>query len=47
MEKKKENEKNNKNCNEFAMSANWGRISAGHPDPILDPLEVHIMYNTQ
>ena len=25
--------KNNKNCSEFAMSANWGRISARPPLP--------------
>ena len=33
---KKKMKTSNKNCSEFAMSVNWGRISAGAPDPILD-----------
>ena len=28
---------------EVTMSANRGRISAGHPDPILDPLEYRLI----
>ena len=33
IEKKKMKKKNNKNCSEFAMSENCGRISAGATPP--------------